>query len=72
MKIMYGEEGMARELEKEGRRVGHKRKKCSRLYDKKIRKWHAKGKMMAGAPAKSDRDEEAQVQEERGSQPFRN
>ena len=72
LKIMYGEESMARELKEEGRRVGHKKKKSSRLCDVKNRKWHAKGKMKAGAPPKSDRDEEAQVQEEGGSQPFRN
>ena len=72
MKIMYGEESMARKLKEEGRRLGNKKKKSSRLRDVKNRKWHAKGKMKAGAPPKSDRDEEAQVQEEGESQPFRN
>ena len=33
LKIMYGEESMTRELKEEGGRVGHKRKKCSGLYD---------------------------------------
>jgi fructose-bisphosphate aldolase class 1 len=64
LKIMYGEESMARERKKEGRAVGHKRKKRSHLRDQKYRKWHAKAKVMAGAPANSERDEEAQVLEE--------
>ena len=35
MRIMYGEESMARERKKEGRALGHKRKKRSHLSDKK-------------------------------------
>ena len=69
MKIMYGEESMARERKKEGGAVGHKRKKRSHLFDQKNQKWHAKAKVMAGAPANSERDEEAQVQEEGESHP---
>ena len=44
-------------------RAGKKRKKRSNLSDRKQRKWHAKRKMMAGAPAKSERDEEAEEEE---------
>ena len=64
MKIMYGEESMARDLKKEGRAVGHKRKKRSHLHDHKKRTRYAKGKVMAGAPSNSERDEEALAIEE--------
>ena len=67
MRIMYGEESMARERKKEGGAVGHKRKKRSHLSDQKNKKRHAKGKVMA--PANSERDEEAQAQEEGESHP---
>ena len=55
---------MARERIKEGAKVGHKRKKRSHLHDHKKRTRYAKRKVMAGAPANSERDEEAQVLEE--------
>ena len=58
---------MARERKKEGRAVGHKRKKRSHLSDKKKRTWYAKGKVLA--PADSERDVEAQAHEEGESHP---
>jgi hypothetical protein len=61
---MYGEESMARERIKEGAKVAPKRKKRSHLSNRKIDKWHAKAKVMAGAPSNSERDEEAQAIEE--------
>ena len=64
MRIMYGEESMARERIKEGAKVAPKRKKRSHLSDYKKQKRYAKGKVMAGAPSNSERDEEAQVLEE--------
>ena len=51
MKIMYGEESMARELKKEGRAVGHKRMKRSHLSNQKKEKWHAKAKVLVGVPS---------------------
>ena len=66
---MYGEESMARERIKEGAKVAPKRKKRSHLSNRKIDKWHAKAKVMAGAPSNSERVEEAQVQEEGESYP---
>ena len=69
MRIMYGEESMARERIKEGRAVGHKRKKRSHLRDQKKRTRYAKAKVMAGAPANSERDEEAEAHVEGESHP---
>ena len=57
-KIMYGDDSMAREREWKGPKV-NKRKKRSKLSDVKKRTWYAQRKMMAGAPAESERDEEA-------------
>ena len=56
-KIMYGDDSKAREREL---RADNKRKKRSNLYNKKQRGWNARRKMMAGASAKSERDEEAE------------
>ena len=67
MKIMYGEESVARERIKEGARVTHKKRKRSKLSDVKHRGKNARRKLRAGAPAKSERDEEADEEEEGGS-----
>ena len=69
MRIMYGEENMARERIKEGAKVAPKRKKRSHLHNEKKRTWYAKAKVMAGTPANSERDEEAQAHEEGERQP---
>jgi hypothetical protein len=63
MKIMYGEESVAKERKKEGARVTNKRKKRSNLSDRKQRGWNARRKMMAEAHVRSERDEKAEEEE---------
>ena len=62
-KIMYGEVSVARERKKEGRKVGHTKRKRSNLSNRKIEGRNARRKMMAGTPANSKRDEEAEEEE---------
>jgi hypothetical protein len=66
-KIMYGDDSKARERELKGPKVNNKRKERSKLSDVKQRGRHARSKLMAGASAKSERDEEAEEEEEGGS-----
>ena len=65
-KIMYGEESVVMERKKEGRKVGHTKRKRSTLNNRKTETKYAKRRMMDGASAKSERDEEAE-EEDSGS-----
>ena len=62
-KIMYGEESVARERKKEGARVTHKKRKRGKLSNRKTETKYARRQRMAGAPARSERDEEAEEEE---------
>ena len=70
MKIMYGDDSMAREREWKGPKVNNKRKKRSKLSNNKNETWYAKRRLMAGASAKSKIDEEAEEEEGESHSPM--